>query len=47
MTKAKDPATLPYRPCVGVALLNPEGLVFVGQRLDRYQDAWANAARRH
>ena len=24
----------PYRPCVGIVLLNGEGLVFVGQRLD-------------
>ena len=33
-------ATLPYRPCVGVMLLNAEGHVFVGQRIDRDQDAW-------
>jgi len=26
---------LPYRPCVGVMLINPEGRVFVGQRADR------------
>lgn len=25
---------LPYRPCVGVMLINPSGLVFAGQRLD-------------
>lgn len=31
---ATDPATLPYRPCVGVVLMNREGLVFAGQRLD-------------
>jgi len=31
---------LPYRPCVGVMLTNPRGHVFVGQRLDRDQDAW-------
>ena len=24
---------LPYRPCVGVMLLNPDGLVFIGRRL--------------
>jgi putative (di)nucleoside polyphosphate hydrolase len=35
-----DPATLPYRPCVGVVLLNPAGLVFAGQRLDNNQEAW-------
>ena len=29
------PATLPYRPCVGVMLLHVEGLVFVGRRSDR------------
>ena len=33
-------AKLPYRPCVGVMLINAEGHVFVGQRRDRYQDAW-------
>ena len=33
-------AQLPYRPCVGVMLVNAEGLAFVGQRRDRYQDAW-------
>jgi putative (di)nucleoside polyphosphate hydrolase len=31
---------LPYRPCAGVMLLNAEGQVFVGQRKDRYKDAW-------
>lgn len=30
--KPVDPATLPYRPCVGIALFNPQGLVFVGER---------------
>jgi putative (di)nucleoside polyphosphate hydrolase len=33
-------AKLPYRPCVGVMLLNPAGEAFVGQRLDRNYDAW-------
>ena len=33
-------AKLPYRPCVGVMLVNAEGEVFVGQRRDRDQDAW-------
>jgi putative (di)nucleoside polyphosphate hydrolase len=27
-----NPADLPYRPCVGVMLVNPEGLVFIGRR---------------
>ena len=31
---------LPYRPAVGVMLLNAEGRVFVGQRLDNALDAW-------
>jgi putative (di)nucleoside polyphosphate hydrolase len=35
-----DPTTLPYRPCAGIMLLNPEGMVFVGQRLDSQLDAW-------
>ncbi|WP_438992357.1 RNA pyrophosphohydrolase [Lentibacter sp.] len=33
-------ARLPYRPCVGVMLVNAGGEVFVGQRRDRDQDAW-------
>ena len=31
---------LPYRPCAGIMLVNAEGRVFVGQRMDRYSDAW-------
>ena len=38
---SKDPAGLPYRPCVGVMLVNGEGRVFVGQRIDSKEgDAW-------
>lgn len=33
-------ARLPYRPCVGLMVLNRQGDVFVGQRRDRDQDAW-------
>jgi putative (di)nucleoside polyphosphate hydrolase len=33
-------AALPYRPCVGVMLVNQDGRIFVGQRNDRDQDAW-------
>ncbi len=33
-------AKLPYRPNVGVMILNSEGHVFVAQRLDNYKDAW-------
>lgn len=34
MGEAADPSTLPYRPCVGVVLMNRDGLVFAGERLD-------------
>lgn len=30
----QDFSALPYRPCVGVMLVNRQGLVFVGQRID-------------
>lgn len=33
-------ANLPYRPCVGVMIANGDGRVFVGQRIDRFQEAW-------
>ena len=35
-----NPSTLPYRPCAGVMLLNREGKVFVGQRIDTTLEAW-------
>ena len=35
-----DPAALPYRPCAGVMLVNRDGQVFVGQRLDLTLEAW-------
>ena len=31
---------LPYRPCVGLMLLNREGKIFAGQRVDNPNDAW-------
>jgi putative (di)nucleoside polyphosphate hydrolase len=31
---------LPYRPCVGVVLVNSAGLIFAGQRLDSDSPAW-------
>jgi putative (di)nucleoside polyphosphate hydrolase len=31
---------LPYRPCVGIMLLNAEGLVLVAKRIDMPSDAW-------
>lgn len=33
-------AELPYRPCVGVMLINPRGHIFVGQRRDSDEPAW-------
>lgn len=35
-----DPQALPYRPCVGVVLVNPQGLIFAGQRRDSDSPAW-------
>ncbi|MEM6668156.1 MAG: RNA pyrophosphohydrolase [Pseudomonadota bacterium] len=35
-----DPETLPYRPCVGVMLLNTDNLIFAGQRIDNTAEAW-------
>lgn len=40
MPKITDPSSLPYRPCVGVALINRKGLVFVGKRIDTLIEAW-------
>ena len=34
------PEDLPYRPCVGVMLMNGEGLVFVGRRIDQTVEGW-------
>ena len=36
----EDIAKLPYRPCVGLMVVNSNGDVFVGQRMDRFKDAW-------
>ncbi|MEO0823257.1 MAG: RNA pyrophosphohydrolase [Pseudomonadota bacterium] len=33
-------AALPYRPCVGLMVLNGDGLIFAGQRIDSSLDAW-------
>ncbi|QNA83647.1 RNA pyrophosphohydrolase [Sphingomonas sp. So64.6b] len=35
-----DPSSLPYRPCAGVMLLNAQGKIFVGQRIDTTLEAW-------
>lgn len=34
------PEDLPYRPCAGVMIMNRDGGVFVGQRLDSTLEAW-------
>ena len=35
-----DITALPYRPCVGIMLLNAQNKVFVGQRIDQTSEAW-------
>ncbi len=35
-----DPSSLPYRDCVGILLVNREGLVFVGRRRGLTEAAW-------
>lgn len=35
-----DPESLPYRPCVGIVLINQTGQIFAGQRLDSTAAAW-------
>lgn len=36
-----DPSiALPYRPCVGIMLLNPDRQVFVGRRVETVIEAW-------
>jgi putative (di)nucleoside polyphosphate hydrolase len=41
MPEPVPPANLSYRPCVGIMLVNQEGKVFVGKRIDnREGDFW-------
>ena len=41
MTAAKtNSADLPYRPCVGLMVLNRDGKVFVGNRVDQTIESW-------
>ena len=35
-----DPTSLPYRPCVGVMLVNRRGMAFVGKRIDTKEGDW-------
>jgi putative (di)nucleoside polyphosphate hydrolase len=37
---ADSAAALPYRPCVGLLIFNPQRQVFIGQRADAQSDAW-------
>jgi putative (di)nucleoside polyphosphate hydrolase len=39
-TPPRNIADLPYRPCVGLMLLNDRGQVFVAQRIDQRGSAW-------
>lgn len=40
MTPSTHIADLPYRPCVGLMLLNAENKVFVARRIDMRTEAW-------
>jgi putative (di)nucleoside polyphosphate hydrolase len=40
MAKRTDPASLPYRPCVGMMLFNRDGRVFAGKRVDQTLEGW-------
>lgn len=35
-----DASRLPYRPCVGIMLVNADGKVFVGKRIDNREGDW-------
>jgi len=39
-TASPVPTALPYRPCVGIMLLNRRGQVFVARRIDMPSEAW-------
>lgn len=38
--RGKGIEALPYRPCVGLVILNRDGRIFAGQRVDTPHDAW-------
>ena len=40
MLSSPPPAEKRYRPCVGIALFNAEGKVFMGQRRDSQLEGW-------
>ena len=37
---AAEIAALPYRPCVGIVVMNRQGYVFAATRIDNPTDAW-------
>ena len=45
MAKKIDRETLPYRPCVGLMILNAEGLVWVGHRIAEQYNEYAGATQ--
>ena len=40
MSQPIDYHSRPYRPCVGIMLINSVNQIFVGQRFDNHGDAW-------
>ena len=36
----KEYSERPYRPCVGICLVNDDGLIFAGKRIDNRAEAW-------
>lgn len=44
-TKPADPQSLPYRPCVGIMVLNKAGLVWVGHRIIIQNDEMDGASQ--
>jgi putative (di)nucleoside polyphosphate hydrolase len=48
MSKTKhpiDPETLPYRPCVGIMVLNRDGLVWAGRRIAATDSEFAGSTK--
>ena len=37
---SKKTSLLPYRPCVGITLINHDNKIFAGQRIDNSINAW-------
>ncbi len=45
MAKTIDPDSLPYRPCVGIMVLNRDGLVWAGRRIAEDDSEMAGATK--